>query len=152
MIVVSGLRVLGVVRVLGEWVVSRMRSKMMIVSGLVALTFGCSMFITNDVALITFVPFAIVVMHKARMDRFMGPVVALMTIAANLGSMLLPMGNPQNLYLFQSSQITMVDFVLLMAPYSLCAALLLIGFLLVVFCAQGEEVQSKKEARGSKHY
>ena len=63
MIVVSGLRVLGVVRVLGEWVVSRMHSKMMIGSGLVALTFGCSMFITNDVALITFVPFAIVVMH-----------------------------------------------------------------------------------------
>ena len=137
MIVVSGLRVLGVVRVLGEWVVSRMRSKMMIGSGLVALTFGCSMFITNDVALITFVPFAIVVMHKARMDRFMGPVVALMTIAANLGSMLLPMGNPQNLYLFQSSQINMVDFVLLMAPYSLCAALLLVGFLLVDFlCAR----------------
>ena len=151
MIVVSGLRVLGVVRVLGEWIVSRMRSKMMIGSGLVALTFGCSMFITNDVALITFVPFAIVVMHKARMDRFMGPVVALMTIAANLGSMLLPMGNPQNLYLFQSSQINMVDFVLLMVPYSLCAALLLVGFLLVVFCVQGEEVQSKKEARGSKH-
>ena len=105
----------------------------MIASSLIGLTFACSMFITNDVALITFVPFAIVVMHRAKMDVFMGPVVALMTIAANLGSMMLPMGNPQNLYLFQTSQMNVVDFVALMAPYTGFAALLLAGFLFVLF-------------------
>ena len=77
MVVVAGLRFLGVIRIMGEWVVSHMRSKMMIASSLIGLTFACSMFITNDVALITFVPFAIVVMHRAKMDVFMGPVVAL---------------------------------------------------------------------------
>ena len=92
MTVVAGLRFLGVIRILGEWVVKRMHSKVMIATALLALTFCCSMFITNDVALITFVPFAIVVMHRASMDAYMGSVVALMTIAANLGSMLLPMG------------------------------------------------------------
>lgn len=133
MVVVAGLRFLGVIRIMGEWVVSHMRSKMMIASSLIGLTFACSMFITNDVALITFVPFAIVVMHRAKMDVFMGPVVALMTIAANLGSMMLPMGNPQNLYLFQTSQMNVVDFVALMAPYTGFAALLLAGFLFVLF-------------------
>lgn len=133
MVVVAGLRFLGVIRIMGEWVVSHMRSKMMIASSLIGLTFACSMFITNDVALITFVPFAIVVMYRAKMDVFMGPVVALMTIAANLGSMMLPMGNPQNLYLFQTSQMNVVDFVALMAPYTGFAALLLAGFLFVLF-------------------
>lgn len=133
MVVVAGLRFLGVIRIMGEWVVSHMRSKMMIASSLIGLTFACSMFITNDVALITFVPFAIVVMHRAKMDVFVGPVVALMTIAANLGSMMLPMGNPQNLYLFQTSQMNVVDFVALMAPYTGFAALLLAGFLFVLF-------------------
>ena len=78
MTVVAGLRFLGVIRILGEWVVARMYSKAMIATALILLTFFCSMFITNDVALITFVPFAIVVMHKATMDSYMGPVVALM--------------------------------------------------------------------------
>lgn len=145
MIVVAGLRFLGVIRIMGEWVVSHMRSRMMIASSLIGLTFACSMFITNDVALITFVPFAIVVMHRAKMDVFMGPVVALMTIAANLGSMMLPMGNPQNLYLFQISQMNVVDFVVLMAPYTGFAALLLAGFLFVLFRKSSKKTMESPE-------
>lgn len=139
MTVVAGLRFLGVIRILGEWVVKRMHSKVMIATALLALTFCCSMFITNDVALITFVPFAIVVMHRASMDAYMGPVVALMTIAANLGSMLLPMGNPQNLYLFQASGMDVASFVWLMMPYTVFAAVLLLIFLLVVFRKKDSE-------------
>lgn len=133
MTVVAGLRFLGVIRILGEWVVARMHSKAMIATALILLTFFCSMFITNDVALITFVPFAIVVMHKATMDSYMGPVVALMTIAANLGSMLLPMGNPQNLYLFQTSGMDIYSFVQVMAPYTIFSAALLLVFLVALF-------------------
>lgn len=133
MAVVTGLRFLGVIRVLGEWVISHVRSQAMLASALVALPFFCSMFITNDVALITFVPFALVVLHKARLDAMMGPVVALMTIAANLGSMLFPMGNPQNLYLFQLSGMDVGSFVCLMAPYTASVAVALAIFLMVLF-------------------
>lgn len=133
MTVVAGLRFLGIIRIVGEWVVAHMHSKAMIAAALIMLTFFCSMFITNDVALITFVPFAIVVMHRASMDKYMGPVAVLMTIAANLGSMLLPMGNPQNLYLFQVSGMDMYSFVQVMAPYTIFSAVLLLIFLVVLF-------------------
>lgn len=133
MSVVAGLRFLGVFRLLGEWVVAHTKTKAMIAFSLVGLSFVCSMVITNDVSLITFVPFAIVIMHQAKMDWYMGPVVALMTVAANLGSMLLPMGNPQNLYLFQVSGFDFASFVSLMAPYTAVSAVLLLAALVMLF-------------------
>ena len=133
MAVVTGLRFLGIIRILGEWTISHVQSKPMLASVLVILSFFSSMFITNDVALITFVPFAIVVLHKASMDAYMGSVVVLMTIAANLGSMVFPMGNPQNLYLFQISGMDIGSFVGLMAPYTILVAVVLCIFLAVLF-------------------
>jgi len=59
------------------------------------LCFFLSMLITNDVALITFVPFAILTLKKCGQERLVIPVVVLQTIAANLGSMLTPIGNPR---------------------------------------------------------
>lgn len=58
-----------------------------------------SMLITNDVALITFVPFAVLVLQLTNQIQRLAWVVTLQTIAANIGSMLTPVGNPQNLYL-----------------------------------------------------
>lgn len=122
MTVVTGLRFLGVMRLLGEWMVAHAHSRQALVAVLVGLAFFCSMLLTNDVSLITFVPFALVVLHAARLESLVIPVVVLMTIAANLGSMLLPMGNPQNLYLYQASGISFGSFVGLMAPYTLASA------------------------------
>ena len=65
--------------------------------------FSCyfsSMFITNDVALIIFVPLAIMIFTEARRIRLIVPTVCWQTIAANLGSMLTPIGNPQNLFIY----------------------------------------------------
>ena len=126
MIVVTGLRFLGVMRLLGQWVVAHTHSQGMLAAALVGLTFLSSMLVTNDVALITFVPFALVVLHAANMKEHLGVVVTLMTIAANLGSMLFPMGNPQNLYLFQVSGMSFIEFVSLMMPYTLASAFLLV--------------------------
>ena len=66
---------------------------------LVGLCFISSMLMTNDVALITFVPFAVVVLGMADRKKELIHIVVLQTAAANLGSMLTPVGNPQNLYL-----------------------------------------------------
>ena len=70
---------------------------------LVFLCFVFSMLITNDVALITFVPFAIQVLEMANMRKRIVPVIVMQTVAANLGSMFTPIGNPQNIYLYSKS-------------------------------------------------
>ncbi|MEH7502759.1 SLC13 family permease [Neobacillus drentensis] len=65
---------------------------------LILLCFFCSMFVTNDVALLTFVPLTLVVSRKTKMP--MMETIILQTIAANIGSSLTPMGNPQNLFIY----------------------------------------------------
>ncbi|MCQ2576984.1 MAG: anion permease [Treponema sp.] len=101
---------------------------------LVLLPFFFGMFITNDVALITFVPFAIIVLKMAGKENLLIKVIVLQTIAANLGSMMLPMGNPQNLYLYNISGLTLGDFVITMLPYTIAALVLLV---ICVFCIKG---------------
>ena len=89
---------------------------------LVFLPFLFSMVITNDVALIAFVPFGLTLLKLVGQERLMVPQVVLQTIAANLGSMLTPMGNPQNLYLYHKSGMGFGEFCGLMLPYVLAAA------------------------------
>lgn len=87
----------------------------------VFLPFLFSMVITNDVALIAFVPFGLTILQIAGQEHLVVPQVVLQTIAANLGSMLTPMGNPQNLYLYNQSGLTFGAFCGLMLPYVLAA-------------------------------
>ena len=93
---------------------------------LVFLCFFSSMLITNDVALITFVPFSIIVYSMANKREDILFVVVLQTIAANLGSMLTPLGNPQNLYLYSISGMSIGEFLMTMLPLTAVSAVLLI--------------------------
>lgn len=126
MAVVSGLRFMGIMRALGRTVVRRAKTARSVCLLLVALAFFSSMLVTNDVALITFVPLALALFVEAKMQRFCAPIVVLMTVAANLGSMLLPIGNPQNLFLFQASGMGFGGFVALMAPLTAASAVMLL--------------------------
>ena len=88
--------------------------------------FSCyfsSMFITNDVALIIFVPLAIMVFTEARRIRLMVPTVCWQTIAANLGSMLTPIGNPQNLFIYSHYHLEPLAFLSITAPIVLISGL-----------------------------
>ncbi|MCM1082890.1 MAG: SLC13 family permease [Clostridium sp.] len=125
MAVMAGLQRLGVFRKIGVTLLSHTKNTRQLALILVFLPFFFSMLITNDVALITFVPFALIVLTLANMESLLVPIVILQTIAANLGSMLTPMGNPQNLYLFSQSQMSLADFITLMLPYTTIAALCL---------------------------
>ena len=73
---------------------------------LVALPFFTSMLITNDVALITFVPFTMLVLKMVGGEKEAALIVVLQTVAANLGSMATPFGNPQNLFLYANYNMT----------------------------------------------
>ena len=97
------------------------------------LTFLCfflSMFITNDVALITVVPLALMTLSANSPVLIL--TVVMMTIAANLGSMLTPIGNPQNLFLYSAFQMPLADFFkAMLPPAALSAALIALMSLLI---------------------
>lgn len=98
MLVVAGLKSIRFLDWVAVELLNRCRGYRDIVLALVCLTYISSMFVTNDVALITFVPLALVIGRTIKMD--MGRVIIIQTLAANLGSMLTPPGNPQNLFLY----------------------------------------------------
>ncbi len=83
---------------------------------LVYITFIGSMFIANDMALITFLPLGYYVLKSTNKKKYMAVLFILQNIAANLGGMLTPFGNPQNLYLYTKFHIPTGEFVLIMFP------------------------------------
>lgn len=95
---------------------------------LVALPFFTSMLITNDVALITFVPFTMLVLKMVGAEKEAAMIVVLQTVAANLGSMATPFGNPQNLYLYANYNMTGSEFFGTVLP------LTLVSFVALWFC------------------
>ena len=128
MAVMAGFQEVGVFRLIAEKMLKRVSGVFGLVYILVMLCFIFSMLITNDVALITFIPFTFIVLQLLGDDmerRLIIPVVVMQTIAANLGSMLTPIGNPQNLYLYGKSGYSFVAFMILMLPYAATAFLLL---------------------------
>ena len=139
MAVVAGFRSLGVLDAVGAWLVARARTQRAVAGVLVGLTFFASMAVTNDVALITFVPLALVVLRRAGMEGRVCLVATLMTIAANLGSMFTPVGNPQNLYLFTVSDMGVREFLQLMGPYTAASGAMLA--LACVLCFRSGEVR-----------
>ena len=116
MTVVAGLRKAGVFAALAHTLCLRANNTRSIGVVLVCLCFFSSMLITNDVALLTFVPFSIVVLGLAGRKQELIRVVVLQTVAANLGSMLTPVGNPQNLYLYSRFELSIRDFLVTTLP------------------------------------
>lgn len=129
MCVMAGLQKLGIFRWIAGKLLGRVRSFGSLVRVLMLLCFFSGMLITNDVALITFVPFTFTVlgiMGTEQRRRLILPLVAMQTIAANLGSMLTPIGNPQNLYLYGKSGMSIGSFIVLMLPYAFLSLILLL--------------------------
>ena len=116
MVVVAGLRRAGVFAWLAHKLCAGAGDLRTIGFTLVLLSFLSSMLITNDVALLTFVPFAVVVLGMAHQEKALIWVVVMQTAAANLGSMLTPVGNPQNIYLFSRYDFSLGSFLSVTLP------------------------------------
>jgi Na+/H+ antiporter NhaD/arsenite permease-like protein len=143
MAVVAGMRQLGLFDLLSQKLLERAKNIRQLILILLLLCFVPSMFITNDVALITFVPFAFTLLDMAGnkfKEKWIMPVVVMQTVAANLGSMLTPLGNPQNLYLYGKSDMGIVDFIMLMLPYSLVSLLLILIWVMVSTARHNENI------------
>ncbi len=96
------------------------------VLALVFITFFGSMLIANDMALITFLPLGYYVLSSTGKEKYMAFVFVMQNIAANLGGMLTPFGNPQNLYLYSKFNISNSEFVSIMLPLFLTATAIII--------------------------
>lgn len=130
MAVMAGLQRLGLFRTMGEAMLRRTRTTRQLEAVLIFLPFFTSMAVTNDVALITFVPFALEVLSMAGQSRRAIPVVVMQTIAANLGSMTTPIGNPQNLYLYSRYSLSIGEFFSTLLPLTAASLALLAVFIL----------------------
>ncbi len=152
MSIMAGLQKTGIFRQIAGGLLGKVQGPAGLVLVLVLLCFFSSMLITNDVALITFVPFTFTVlgmMGEEQRRRLVLPLVAMQTIAANLGSMLTPVGNPQNLYLYGRAGMSVGSFVLLMLPYTAVSLVfLLIWGLVLGRRSIGEREAGAKDPQG----
>ncbi len=123
---------------------------------LIFCVFFTSLFVTNDVSLIIFVPLTILLFRQGGKEHYILPVISMENIAAVRGSMLMPFGSPQNLFLYGRFGVSAGTFILHMAPLSAMSALLLVVFVKVMcrkepkekiaFCAE-QNVQREESKR-----
>ena len=122
--------------------------------------FLTSMFVTNDVSLIIFVPLTIMLFKAGGKEQYIIPVLTFENIAAIRGSLLTPFGSPQNLFLFSQSGISAPSFMFMMLPLWLFSSVLLFIFILFLYRKDEKELitieeeklceEWKKENRGKR--
>lgn len=127
MTVMEGFKKTGLFEQMANDLLKKVKTFRQLMIVLVGLCFFSSMWITNDVALLTFVPFTILVLRMAQMEQQMIAVVTMETIAANLGSMATPVGNPQSLYLYSVSGMSLGEFIKVMGPLSVLSLMLILA-------------------------
>lgn len=110
MAVVAGFQSCGIFRCLTYSLLKKCRNGRLLGLILVLLPFFSSMLVTNDVALLVFIPFTIGLISEMKAQKATVPILVLQTVAANLGSMATPVGNPQNLFLYSEFQPTITQF------------------------------------------
>lgn len=116
MAVVAGFKSVGAFEWLTYQLLRRIRNGRVLGVTLVMLPFFSSMLVTNDVALLIFIPFTLALLSQLGFEKSMVPVIVLQTVAANLGSMATPVGNPQNLFLYAAFSLQAGDFFCVVLP------------------------------------
>lgn len=125
MAVVAGFKSAGIFKWLTYQLLSRIHDGRILSVMLVLLPFFSSMLVTNDVALIIFVPFTLMLLTQLDQHQSIIPVTVLQTIAANLGSMATPVGNPQNLFLYAAFNLSAGEFFSVTLPLTVFSLILL---------------------------
>ncbi|MBQ2962352.1 SLC13 family permease [Methanobrevibacter sp.] len=141
MVFVEILKNLSVFEILVRKLLVKVRNTRALVLFLVFSCFFSSIFITNDVSLIIFVPFSILALMKLDRIDLVILTVSLQTIAANVGCMVLPIGAPHNIVMYTVSHIPFVSFFLLLLPYIIVSVVFLI---IVSFFIPSDEVSLPK--------
>lgn len=115
MIVVEAFKKMRLLEMVSVKMLDRFSNERKVALVIIVITFLFAMLVTNDVALITFVPLTLIISKKAEINPTI--IIILQTLAANIGSSLTPMGNPQNLYLYYRYNIGLNEFIKIMLPF-----------------------------------
>lgn len=127
MLVLAGYKNINVFSILAKTLIKKLKNARYLVMYMVLLTFFSSIFIANDMALLTFLPLTILVFKQCGKEEYIAVTVIMQNIAANLGGMIMPFGNPQSLYLYSFYSIALADFVLTMLlPFAVSLVLILL--------------------------
>ncbi len=114
--VICALKNINFFTILAEKIVNITGNTRSAILSLIYITFIGSMFIANDMALLTFLPLGYYVLHSTRQEKYIAFTFIMQNIAANLGGMLTPFGNPQNLFLYEKFSISNKEFISIMFP------------------------------------
>lgn len=132
MVIVEVLKNLSIFEILVRKLLVKVKNTRGLVSVLVFTCLFSSIFITNDVSLIIFVPFSILALKKVNRLDLVIITVSLQTIAANVGCMALPIGAPHNIVMYTISKIPFDSFFLLLLPYIVVSVIFLIVLLFFI--------------------
>jgi len=149
MVTVAGFMKLGILDFISVKLLTKVKDVKMLRIILVNCVFFSSMFFTNDVALIAFVPITIGIFHFVGRDKLIFTLV-LETIAANIGSMLTPIGNPQNLYLYSFYHIHIFDFMKIVLPIGCIGYVIIMCILLASKGGSIDVIIERKSDIGNK--
>lgn len=132
MVIVEVLKNMTVFELLVRKLLTKIDNTRGLVSILVFICFISSIFITNDVSLIIFVPFSILALKKINRSDLVVITVCLQTIAANVGCMILPIGAPHNIVMYTVSNVSFKSFFLLLLPYIIASLIFLLILLFLI--------------------
>ena len=141
--VVCALRNIRFFYTLAKAIVRKFKNAKSAILVLVYITFIGSMLIANDMALLTFLPLGYFILHTTGKEKYMAITFILQNIAANLGGMLTPFGNPQNLYLYSKFNIPDAEFVSIMFPPFIVAVVLITACCLIFVKSEPLEIHEK---------
>ena len=125
LIVVAGLKSTNIFELISRKMIGLFHTRRTVIYSLVFGTFFFDMIVANDMSLITFLPLTYIVLHSTKNDKYLAFTFIMQTIAANMGGMITPYGNPQNLYLYSYYHINTSEFFGILLIYSITVAILL---------------------------
>ena len=128
---------------LAKAIVRRFRNAKICILALVYITFIGSMLIANDMALLTFLPLGYFILHTTGKEKYLAFTFIMQNIAANLGGMLTPFGNPQNLFLYSKFNIPTGEFMMIMLIPFIVSIVLITGCCLIFVRSEPLEIDEK---------
>ena len=144
--VVGALRNIRFFYTVAKYIVRKFKNTKVCILVLVYITFIGSMLIANDMALLTFLPLGYFILHTTGKEKYMAFTFIMQNIAANLGGMLTPFGNPQNLYLYTKFNIPDLEFMGIMLPPFLLSVTLITVLCLVFVKSEPIEIKERAPA------
>lgn len=123
--VIAGLKSTNIFELISRKMISLFHTRRAVIYALVFGTFFFDMIVANDMSLITFLPLTYIVLHSTKNDKYLAFTFIMQTIAANMGGMITPYGNPQNLYLYSYYNIPTSEFFGILALQAITVAILI---------------------------